>query len=91
MRVHIITCLILAGSRSKTPWSSLSSKQLPVNVFLLTASSLADALAFKFGYRDIASYTADAQKCFSLLESRLIDYPSARLLLVNVSISCNGF
>ncbi len=50
--------------------------------------ALADALAYKFGYRDpdtsaaIAAYAADAHK-FSLLESGVLDRPSCKLLVVN--------
>lgn len=50
--------------------------------------ALADALAYKFGYRDddpavaLERFTADAQR-FSLITSRVIDRPSCRLLAVN--------
>lgn len=50
--------------------------------------ALADALAYKFGYRDadassaIAAYAADAHK-FSLLDSGVLDRPSCKLLLIN--------
>lgn len=47
--------------------------------------ALADALAYKFGYRDgdtVAEYAADSQK-FSLLESGVLDNPSCKLLLIN--------
>ena len=47
--------------------------------------ALADALAYKFGYRGanpIESYAADAGK-FSLLASGVLDRPSCRLLVVN--------
>lgn len=50
--------------------------------------ALADALAYKFGYRAadpaaaIEAYAADARK-FSLLESGVLDGPSTTLLLIN--------
>ena len=50
--------------------------------------ALADALAWKFGYRDpdpevaVRNYMADAKK-FSLLDSGLLDAPSCRLLVLN--------
>jgi Esterase FrsA-like len=47
--------------------------------------ALADAMAFKFGYREadpVAAYAADARK-FSLLESGVLDRPSCKLLLIN--------
>ena len=47
--------------------------------------ALADALAYKFGYRGanaIASYAAEAQK-FSLLDSGVLDKPSCKLLVLD--------
>ena len=47
--------------------------------------ALADALAFKFGYRasdPVMAYAADARK-FSLLLSGLLDRPSCKLLVLN--------
>lgn len=50
--------------------------------------ALADALAWKFGYRDpdpadaVARYTAEAGK-FSLADSGVLDRPACRLLVVN--------
>jgi pimeloyl-ACP methyl ester carboxylesterase len=46
---------------------------------------LADAIAYKFGYRGpdpVGAYTADAGK-FSLLKAGLLDKRSCRLLLIN--------
>ena len=46
--------------------------------------ALAEALAYKFGYRELAdpvsAYAADAQK-FSLLDSELLYRPSCKLLV----------
>ena len=47
--------------------------------------ALADALAWKFGYRGlnpVAAYCADARK-FSLLLSGVLDRPSCKLLVVD--------
>ena len=47
--------------------------------------ALADALAYKFGYREndpIAAYADDARK-FSLLDSGVFDHPSCKLLIIN--------
>ena len=47
--------------------------------------ALADALAWKFGYRGLdalAAYAADARK-FSLLDAGVLDRPSCRLLLID--------
>jgi pimeloyl-ACP methyl ester carboxylesterase len=47
--------------------------------------ALADAMAYKFGYREadpVTAYAADARK-FSLLESGVLDRPSCKLLLIN--------
>ncbi len=48
--------------------------------------ALADALAYKFGYRELAdpvsAYAADARK-FSLLDSGLLDRPSCKLLVLD--------
>ena len=47
--------------------------------------ALADALAYKFGYRGadaLAAYSADGHK-FSLLSSGVLDRPSCKLLLIN--------
>ncbi|KAF6840706.1 pigment biosynthesis protein ayg1 [Colletotrichum plurivorum] len=46
--------------------------------FLLTP-----AMAMKHGYKSVAEYKAGVQKKFSLLETGIIDKPSARLLLIN--------
>ena len=42
-------------------------------------------LALKHGYGDVEDYLANAQKKFSLLENGILEKPSTRLLLVNVS------
>ena len=47
--------------------------------------ALADALAYKFGYRNsdpVAAYAAEARK-FSLLETGVLDHPSCKLLVLN--------
>lgn len=50
--------------------------------------ALAEALAYKFGYRDadtdmaVARYAADAKK-FSLVENGIVGTPSCRLLVIN--------
>lgn len=47
--------------------------------------ALADALAYKFGYRDrdpVTEYAADARK-FSLLDSGVLDHPSCKLLVLD--------
>jgi hypothetical protein len=43
-------------------------------------------MAQKHGYTTVDEYKEDAQKRFSLLELGIIDQPSTRLLLVNVSM-----
>ena len=47
--------------------------------------ALADALAYKFGYREadpIAAYTAEARK-FSLLDAGVLDHPSCKMLVLD--------
>ena len=47
--------------------------------------ALADALAYKYGYRDadsVSAYAADARK-FSLLDSGVLERPSCKLLIIN--------
>lgn len=44
---------------------------------------LTPAMAMKHGYKTVEEYKEGAQKKFSLLESGILDKPSARLLLVN--------
>ena len=51
--------------------------------------SLDHSLAVKFDYDDIETMKKDAQKRFSLLESGILEQPSTRLLLVNVSLPSN--
>lgn len=42
-------------------------------------------MALKHGYDSVEEYKAGAQKKFSLLENGILEKPSTRLLLVNVS------
>jgi len=42
-------------------------------------------MAMKHGFGSVEEYKANVQKKFSLLETGLIDKPSTRLLLINVS------
>lgn len=42
-------------------------------------------MAMKHGYKSVTEYKAGVQKKFSLLENGIIDKPSTRLLLINVS------
>jgi hypothetical protein len=42
-------------------------------------------MAMKHGFSSVAMYKANAQKKFSLLETGIIQKPSTRLLLINVS------
>lgn len=44
-------------------------------------------MALKHGYKNVDDYKKGVQKKFSLLESGLLDKPSTRLLLINVSIT----
>jgi len=46
---------------------------------------LSPAMAWKHGYMNAEDYKSNVQKKFSLLESGLLDRPSSRLLLINVS------
>lgn len=52
---------------------------------ILSNCSLDHSLTVKFGYEDLETMKADSQKRFSLLENGILDQPSTRLLLVNVS------
>jgi hypothetical protein len=47
-------------------------------------------MAAKHGYKTVEEYKAGVQKKFSLLELGIIQKPSCRLLLINVSSSCPG-
>ena len=47
--------------------------------------SLAECLAEKFGYENMEELKKDGKSRFSLLQNGILDKPSARLLLVNVS------
>lgn len=42
-------------------------------------------MALKHGYRTVGDYRDNVQKKFSLLEAGILDQPSTRLLLINVS------
>lgn len=48
---------------------------------------LTPAMATKHGYKTVEEYKAGVQKKFSLLETGIIQKPSTRLLLINVSPS----
>lgn len=48
-------------------------------------SRLTPAMALKHGYSSVEEYKKGAQKKFSLLETGIIQKPSTRLLLINVS------
>jgi hypothetical protein len=43
-------------------------------------------MATKHGYKTVEEYKAGVQKKFSLLETGIIQKPSTRLLLINVSV-----
>jgi hypothetical protein len=47
--------------------------------------SLSHVLALKFGYEDVTAMKKDAKRRFSLLENGILNAPSARALLINVS------
>jgi hypothetical protein len=50
-------------------------------------------MALKHGFRTVEQYKVNVQKKFSLLENGILEKPSARLLLVNVSEAeriCHG-
>ncbi len=44
-------------------------------------------MALKHGYTNVDDYKNGVQKKFSLLEAGILDKPSTRLLLINVSAS----
>lgn len=44
-------------------------------------------MAAKHGYKSVEEYKKGAQKKFSLLENGIIQKPSTRLLLINVSFT----
>lgn len=48
--------------------------------------SLAECLAEKYGYGNVEELKKDGKGRFSLLESGILDKPSAKLLLANVSM-----
>lgn len=52
--------------------------------------SLWPALSTKHGYKSAEEYMESAQKKFSLLETGIMDTPSTRLLLINVSYAAKG-
>ena len=51
----------------------------------LIRSSLAECLVEKWGYESVKAMKKDALKRFSLLEGGVLDQPSTKLLLINVS------
>ena len=53
----------------------------------LTGSSLAECLVEKWGYDSVEAMKKDAMKRFSLLDNGVLDKPSTKLLLINVSAS----
>ncbi len=55
---------------------------METNVILVR---LTPAMAMKHGYSSVEEYKAGVQKKFSLLETGIIQKPSTRLLLINVS------
>jgi hypothetical protein len=44
-------------------------------------------MALKHGYTNVEDYKNDVQKKFSLLDLGILEKPSTRLLLINVSLS----
>lgn len=44
-------------------------------------------MALKHGFRNAEEYKANVQKKFSLLETGILEKPSTRLLLINVSVA----
>ena len=52
---------------------------------MLTLFRLTPAMAMKHGYDSVEDYKDGVQKKFSLLETGVIQKPSCRLLLINVS------
>ena len=51
----------------------------------LTNNRLTPAMAMKHGFSSVEAYKEGVQKKFSLLENGIIQKPSTRLLLINVS------
>jgi hypothetical protein len=47
-------------------------------------------MALKHGYSNVEDYKNGVQKKFSLLELGILEKPSTRLLLINVSLSTHG-
>jgi hypothetical protein len=47
-------------------------------------------MAIKHGYKTAEEYKEGVQKKFSLLETGIIQQPSTRLLLINVSLRIQG-
>jgi hypothetical protein len=45
-------------------------------------------MAEKFGFRSVEDFKKDGQKKFSLLDNGIVERPSCRLLLLNVSLLC---
>ena len=54
-------------------------------------NSLTQVLALKFGYENVQDMMVDSRKRFSLLENGILDQPSTRLFLVNVSVHPEDF
>jgi len=53
--------------------------------FANSCLSLTQVLALKFGYANVEDMKRDSMERFSLLVNGIMDKPSCRLLLVNVS------
>jgi len=47
-------------------------------------------MAMKHGYSSVEEYKSGVQKKFSLLETGILQKPSTRLLLINVSLYLRG-
>jgi hypothetical protein len=54
---------------------------------LILGFRLSPAMALKHGYANVGDYKDGVQKKFSLLELGILEKPSARLLLINVSFT----
>ena len=54
---------------------------------LISVRRLSPAMALKHGYSNVEDYKNGVQKKFSLLELGILEKPSTRLLLINVSLS----
>jgi hypothetical protein len=82
---------ILSGLKKLMDMSIPSSKYVQMHVepvqSMLTTGRLLPSLAVKYGFDSVEEFKTKAQKKFSLLETGILDKPSTRLLLVNVSHS----